>query len=124
MRFQSISDHYQWWIEQLGGIRSRIGNTTEVTAASHTTRIAAAKKFNQRQSDFDLSFVIPPKRNRGLAKMLYSFLSAATRQKTALVDNLDQALQQLYGPAIVEQKSAAAKGSKSELIEQNSRLRQ
>ena len=93
MRFQSISDHYQWWIEQLGRIRSRIGNTTEVTAVSHTTRIAAAKKFNQRQSDFDLSFVIPPKRNKGLAKMLYSFLSAATRQKTVLVDNLDQALQ-------------------------------
>jgi len=111
-------------VAQLGQIKYRIINGTEVTAASHTTRVVAAREFNLRQSDFDFSFVSPPKMSRGLAKILYGLLSPATRQKTRLVDNLDQALLQLYGPVIVEQKLVAAKKNKSELMEQNRQLQQ
>ena len=99
-------------VAQLGEIKYRVINATEVSAAFHATRVVAAKEFNQRQSDFDFSFVIPPKRSKGLAKILSSFLSPATRKKVRLVDNLDQALQQLYGPVIVKQKSVAARESK------------
>ena len=99
-------------VAQLREIKCRVVNATEVTAASHATRIVAAKEFDQRQLDFDCSFVIPPKRSKGLAKIPYSLLSPATRKKARLVDNLDQALQQLYGPVIVKQKSVAARESK------------
>ena len=102
-------------VAQLGQIKYRIINGTEVTAAPHTTRVVAAREFNQRQSDFDFSFVIPPKRSRGLAKILYSLLSPATRQKTRLVDNLDQALQQLYGRVEVPAEVSVEKLSKAGL---------
>ena len=111
-------------VAQLGQIKYRIINGTEVTAAPHTTRVVAAREFNQRQSDFEFSFVIPPKRNRGLAKIFYSFLSPTTQEKTRQVDNLDQALLQLYGPVLVEQKLVAARMNKSELMEKNSQLQQ
>ena len=62
-------------VTQLGEIKYCVVNATEVVAASHATRIVTAKEFNQRQSDFDFSFVIPPKRSKGFAKMLYSLLS-------------------------------------------------
>ena len=111
-------------VAQLGQIKYRIMNGTEVTAAPHTTRVVAAREFNQRQSDFEFSFVIPPKRSRGLAKILYGLLSPATQEKTRQVDNLDQALLQLYGPVVVEQKLVAARMNKSELMEKNSQLQQ
>ena len=69
-------------VAQLREIKCRVVNATEVTAASHATRIVAAKEFDQHQLDFDCSFVIPPKRSKGLAKMLYKLLSQP-HEKTA-----------------------------------------
>merc|ERR1712000_518752 len=62
-----------------------------------------------------IAFIVPPASKPGLAKIFYSLLSAATRQKTVLVENPDQALQQLYGPVEIQTEASVEKLSKPDL---------
>jgi signal transduction histidine kinase/CheY-like chemotaxis protein/HPt (histidine-containing phosphotransfer) domain-containing protein len=59
-----------------------------------------------------------------LAQTVYSLLPAAARQKTQLVDNLDQALQQLYGPVEIAAEVSVEKLSPADLRKEVSQLRQ
>ncbi|MDP6995823.1 MAG: histidine kinase dimerization/phospho-acceptor domain-containing protein [Candidatus Poribacteria bacterium] len=110
---------------QLGdGIKYGIINATEVTAASHLTRIKAAAAVEQLQVDFQLDFVVPPAGKRGIAKIFYALLSPARQQKTILVDNLDQALQQLYGPVEIAAEVSAETLSPADLQQKIGQYRQ
>ena len=110
---------------QLGdGIKYGIINAAEVTAASHLIRIKAAAAVEQLQVDFQLDFVVPPAGKRGIAKIFYALLSPARQQKTVLVDNLDQALQQLYGPVEVPAEVSAETLSPADLQQQIGQYRQ
>ena len=98
-----------------GGIRCLTFDTTDVTAASYLTRIKGAAMLDQRLENIQIAFIVPPASKPGLAKIFYSLLSAATRQKTVLVENLDQALQQLYGPVEIQTEASVEKLSKPDL---------
>jgi len=102
-------------------IRYRIANATEVTAASYLTRIKGLQAF--RLAD-QTTLMVPPAGKPGLAETVYSLLPAAARQKTQLVDNLDQSLQQLYGPVAVPAEVSVEKLSQADLRKEVSQLRQ
>jgi PAS domain S-box-containing protein len=112
---------------QLGGaIRYRIIDATEVTAASYSIRIKGAAMLDQRQENENIqtTFIVPPASKRGLAKIFYGLLSPAIRQKTQLVDNLDQALQQLYGPVKIPAEVSVEKLNQAQLQQKISQYQQ
>ncbi|MDP6599693.1 MAG: hypothetical protein QGI86_28140, partial [Candidatus Poribacteria bacterium] len=110
---------------QLGDrIQYRIANMAKVTVASHLTRIKGAAALEQHQASFETTLMVPPAGKPGLAQTVYSLLPAAARQKTQLVDNLDQALQQLYGPVEIAAEVSVEKLSPADLRKEVSQLRQ
>ena len=107
---------------QLGDrIQYRIANATEVTAASYLTRIKGLQAFHLAGQT---TLMVPPAGKPGLAQTVYSLLPAAARQKTQLVDNLDQALQQLYGSVEIAAEVSVEKLNQADLRKEVSQLRQ
>ena len=110
---------------QLGDrIQYRIANMAKVTAASHLTRIKGVAALEQHQASYETTLMVPPAGKPGLAQTVYSLLPAAARQKTQLVDNLDQALQQLYGSVEIAAEVSVEKLNQADLRKEVSQLRQ
>ena len=81
---------------------------------SHAARVRGAARLDH-DLGWQMTLMVPPAKRPGLVQVVYSLLSAATRQKTQLVENLDQALTQLYGRLEIQTEVSIEQLSKPDL---------